>query len=68
MDEEEKEWEKLLYVDLPNLINKILHLSSIPLPVDEDVLKAEIKEIKRITNAEYKSILELLKTPPENYT
>ncbi len=46
------EMEKMLYIDLPNLIHKILHLRLNPAMFDKDLLKSDIEELKKITNAE----------------
>lgn len=55
------ELQKLLMVELPNLINRILHLSMIPLPASETIVNAYIEDIKKITNAECESALSYLK-------
>lgn len=56
----ELEREKLLYVELPNLIQRIIHLSIIPLPASKEAVELEINEIKKITNAECESALSYL--------
>ena len=55
--EQELERQKLLIVELPNLIQRILNLSRIPLPSSERLLEANIEQIKKITNAECESAL-----------
>jgi len=57
MEEKTEEREKLLYVELPNLVNKILHLVLIPLPTNKELLEKEIEEVKKITNTECNSVL-----------
>lgn len=59
--EQELERQKLIMVELPNLIQRILHLSMIPLPANKEIVKININEIKKITNAECNSALEYLK-------
>jgi len=54
----EAERQKLVAVELPNLIHRILHLTMIPYPLDKRFTELEIEEIKKITNAECKSALE----------
>ena len=51
------ERQKLLYVELPALLHKILCLSQIPLPASKDIVESDIKEIKKITNAECEFVL-----------
>lgn len=57
----EQERQKLLYVELPVLLHKILCLSKIPLPANKDLIKNDIEQIKKITNAECESALEMFK-------
>lgn len=59
--EQELERQKLIMVELPNLIQRILHLSMIPFPANKEIVKRNINEIKKITNAECNSALEYLK-------
>ena len=62
MEEElEIEKEKLLYVELPNLIQRIIHLSMIPLPASKEIVELYIEDIKKITNTECESALSYLK-------
>lgn len=58
MEEEER---KLLYVELPNLIHKILRYSLLPFPKSSRRTELVINEIQKITNAECKSALENFK-------
>lgn len=60
-DELELEAQKLMMVELPNLIQRILHLSMIPYPASKEFVKMSIEEIKKITNAECKSALSYFK-------
>lgn len=60
-DKKKVEREKALYVELPNLINKILLESLLPLPVEKEYILQEIAEIQKITNAECKAVLNYLK-------
>ena len=55
-----EEQERLLMVELPNLIHRILHLD-MQLPISQDILTNNIEQIKKITNAECKSALSYLK-------
>lgn len=57
----EQERQRSLYVELPVLLHKILCLSKIPLPVNKDLIKNDIEQIKKITNAECESALEMFK-------
>lgn len=54
----ELERQKLVAVELPNLIHRILHFTMLPYPLDRRHTELEIEEIKKITNAECKSALE----------
>lgn len=58
---QELEKQRLLMVDLPSLIQKILHLSMIPLPLNNLVVNKTVEEIKKITNAECENALSYLK-------
>lgn len=58
--QQECERQKLIMVDLPILLQKILHLSMIPLPIDREILNLNITEIKKITNAECNNALSYL--------
>lgn len=49
--------EKLMMVELPNLIHRILHLNT---TLQKDILEENIKTIKKITNAECESALSYL--------
>ena len=60
-DEAKTKREKALYVELPQLINRIILNSTIPLPMDKEDVSREIEEIKKITNAECESTLVYLK-------
>ena len=54
-----EEQERLLMVELPNLIHRILHLN-MQLPISKDILICNIEQIKKITNAECESALSYL--------
>lgn len=58
---QELERQRLITVELPNLINRILHISMIPYPIEKEDVEMSIKDIIKITNAECKSALEYLK-------
>ncbi|WP_278475435.1 hypothetical protein [Turicibacter sanguinis] len=51
-----KEQEYLLYVELPNLINRIMKLAVAPTP-NEEVARIFAEEIKKVSNAELESAL-----------
>ena len=51
------ERQRLLYVELPTILHKILCLSKIPLPANKDLVENDIDQIKKITNAECESAL-----------
>ena len=53
--------EENLYKKLPLLIKEIILDSTLPLPTEKVYVEKEIKEIKKITNAECESALELLR-------
>ena len=53
--------EENLYKKLPLLIREIILDSVLPLPTIRGYVEKEIEEIKKITNAECESALELLK-------
>lgn len=53
--------EENLYKKLPLLIREIILDSVLPLPTIREYVEKEIEEIKKITNAECESALEMLK-------
>lgn len=53
--------EENLYKKLPLLIREIILDSTLPLPTIRRYVEKEIEEIKKITNAECESALEMLK-------
>lgn len=53
--------EENLYKKLPLLIREIIIDSALPLPSIKGYVEKEIEEIKKITNAECESALEILK-------
>lgn len=55
--EQEFERQKLLLVELPNVLQRILHLSMIPLPNNKEAIKKSVEDIKKITNTECESAL-----------
>ena len=55
--EEQKEIQELLYVELPNLIHRILRKTMLPLPKSKRKIEICIEEIQKITNAECESAL-----------
>lgn len=56
---QEVEIEELLYKELPNLLHRILSIRLMPSMYSKELLKVDIKEIEKITNAECKSALDL---------
>lgn len=60
-EERELEREEKLYKKLPLLIREIILDATLPLPTYKKVVEREIEEIKKITNAECESALEMLK-------
>ena len=61
INEKELNREENLYKKLPLLIKEIILDASLPLPTIKEVVLMEIEEIKRITNAECESALEILR-------
>lgn len=59
--EQEYERQKLMLVELPNVIQRILRLSMIPYPTNKDLVKLSIDEIKKITNVECENALSYFK-------
>lgn len=53
--------EENLYKKLPLLIREIIINSALPIPTSRGYVEKEIEEIKKITNAECESALEILK-------
>ena len=53
--------EENLYKKLPLLVREIILDSALPLPTSKVIIKKEIEEVKKITNAECESALEFLK-------
>lgn len=60
-EERELTREEKLYKKLPLLIREIILDATLPLPTYKKVVEREIEEIKKITNAECESALELLR-------
>ena len=60
-EERELEREENLYKKLPLLIREIISDATLPLPTCKGLVEREIEEIKKITNAECESALEMLK-------
>ena len=60
-EERELEREENLYKKLPLLIREIIIDATLPLPTYKGLVEREIEEIKKITNAECESALEMLK-------
>ena len=60
-EERELEREENLYKKLPLLIREIILDATLPLPTCKDLVEREIEEIKKITNAECESALEMFK-------
>lgn len=54
-----EEREKLLYIELPNLINRIMKYESIP-PVHMDSVKNIGEVIKKVSNTEVDSAIETI--------
>lgn len=53
--------EENLYKKLPMLIKEIILDSTLPLPTSKIIVEKEIEQIKKITNAECESALEILR-------
>lgn len=53
----QEEREKMLYVEFPNLLHKILKMTMLPSIKSKKVTEITIDEIKKITNAECQSAL-----------
>lgn len=53
--------EENLYKKLPMLIKEIILDSTLPLPTWKIIVEKEIEQIKKITNAECESALEILR-------
>lgn len=60
-DEIEKERQKLLYVELPCLLHRILSISNLPDMRSDLILNCSIDSIKKITNDECESALNIFK-------
>ncbi len=60
-EERELEREENLYKKLPLLIREIILNATLPLPTCKDLVEREIEEIKKITNAECETALEMFK-------
>lgn len=60
-EERELAREENLYKKLPLLIREIILDAILPLPTCKGLVEREIEEIKKITNAECESALEMLK-------
>jgi len=56
-----EEYQKLLYVELPSLINKIVNTRAIPMPVIPELIQVAVNEIEKITTAECDCIIEKYK-------
>lgn len=61
IEKQENEIEELLHKELPNLLHRILSIRLMPRMYYEELLKRDIEEIKKITNAECESALDLTK-------
>ena len=68
MEEENKELQKLeteryrlLYIELPNLLHKILNISICPLRNSKEFLEKDIQDIEKITNTECDNALSYFK-------
>lgn len=59
-EKEEIERQRLIMVELPNLIHRIIHLSMLPLPINSIMVEKDIEQIKKITNTECESALNYL--------
>lgn len=51
------ESEKILYVELPNIIHRILRMSMLPSSKNKRKTEIIVEEIKKIANAECESAL-----------
>lgn len=61
MEEILNERNYLLYVELPNVINRIMKLDSTDPCIDTKVAELTANEIKKISNTEVNSALETIK-------
>lgn len=52
----EEDVEKLLKIELPNLIHRILHITIADCLGQKELMELVVKEIKKITNIECESI------------
>lgn len=59
--------EENLYKKLPLLIREIIIDSALPLPTVRVCVEKEIEQIKKITNAECESALEILKKNNQSF-
>lgn len=57
-----EEYQRLLYIELPNLINKIVNTRAVPMPVIPELVQIAIDEIKKITTTECNSMVEKYKS------
>ena len=59
--QEELKRQRLIHIELPNLIHKILHSAMFSAQYDKDIVNIYIEQIRKITNVECKSALIYLK-------
>lgn len=57
-EKQENEKKELIHKELPSLLHRILSIRLMPEMYHEELLKRDIEEIKKITNAECESALE----------
>ena len=66
-----KEYQKLLYIELPILINRIVNTRAIPVPLIQELIPIAVNEIAKVTTEECNAIIEKYKSyyeksPDEN--
>ena len=66
-EERELTREENLYKKLPLLIREIILDATLPLPTCKGLVEREVEEIKKITNAECESALEMFKKRNQDF-
>lgn len=52
-----KEYQKLLYIELPNLINRIVNTRVVPIPLIKELVPIAVNEIAKVTTVECNTII-----------
>lgn len=67
-----KEYQKLLYVELPSLINRIVNTRVVPVPLIKELVPTAVNEIAKVTTTECNTIIDkyesYLKKPLDEVT